>query len=126
MSGKERVMNVLLGPHVSEKGTRLAEDRHQVVFKVRRDAHKDEIRRAVEMLFDVKVSAVNVLNQRGKRKRFAAGVVAFALTLRDSPYKGSATYDLAAGLVGRSLGTDPSGRRAELLSLIQKARNLAR
>jgi large subunit ribosomal protein L23 len=73
MSGKERVMNVLLGPHVSEKGTRLAEDRHQVVFKVRRDAHKDEIRRAVEMLFDVKVSAVNVLNQRGKRKRFAAG-----------------------------------------------------
>ena len=70
---KERLMTVLLGPHVSEKGTRLAEAHHQVVFKVRRDAHKDEIRRAVETLFDVKVTAVNVLNQRGKRKRFAAG-----------------------------------------------------
>jgi large subunit ribosomal protein L23 len=69
---KERLMQVLLGPHVSEKSTRLADDHHQVVFKVRKDAHKDEIRRAVEMLFDVKVSAVNVLNQRGKRKRFAA------------------------------------------------------
>jgi large subunit ribosomal protein L23 len=70
---KERLMQVLLGPHVSEKSTRLADEHHQVVFKVRRDAHKDEIRRAVEMLFDVKVSGVTVLNQRGKRKRFAAG-----------------------------------------------------
>jgi large subunit ribosomal protein L23 len=70
---KERLMQVLLGPHVSEKSTRLADDHHQVVFKVRRDAHKDEIRRAVELLFDVKVSGVTVLNQRGKRKRFAAG-----------------------------------------------------
>jgi large subunit ribosomal protein L23 len=70
---KERLMQVLLGPHVSEKSTRLADANHQVVFKVRRDADKDEIRRAVEMLFDVKVADVNVLNQRGKRKRSAAG-----------------------------------------------------
>ena len=70
---KERLMQVLLGPHVSEKSTRLADEHHQVVFKVRRDAHKDEIRRAVEMLFDVKVSGVTVLNQRGKRKSFATG-----------------------------------------------------
>jgi len=68
---KERLMQVLLGPHVSEKSTRLADEHHQVVFKVRKDADKDEIRRAVEMLFEVKVSAVTVLNQRGKRKRFA-------------------------------------------------------
>jgi large subunit ribosomal protein L23 len=70
---KERLMNVLLGPHVSEKSTRLAEAHHQVVFKVRPDARKDEIRRAVELLFEVKVDAVTVLNQRGKRKRTAAG-----------------------------------------------------
>jgi large subunit ribosomal protein L23 len=70
---KERLMQVLLGPHVSEKSTRLADAHHQVVFRVRRDAHKDEIRRAVELLFDVKVDGVTVLNQRGKRKRFAAG-----------------------------------------------------
>ena len=68
---KERLMQVLLGPHVSEKSTRLADEHHQVVFKVRKDADKDEIRRAVELLFEVKVSAVTVLNQRGKRKRFA-------------------------------------------------------
>jgi large subunit ribosomal protein L23 len=73
MSGKERLLNVLLSPHVSEKSTRLAESNHQIVFRVRRDARKDEIRQAVEMLFDVKVSGVTVLNQRGKRKRFAAG-----------------------------------------------------
>jgi large subunit ribosomal protein L23 len=70
---KERLMQVLLGPHVSEKSTRLADAHHQVVFKVRRDAHKDEIRAAVELLFEVKVSGVTVLNQAGKQKRFAAG-----------------------------------------------------
>jgi large subunit ribosomal protein L23 len=70
---KERLMQVLLGPHVSEKSTRLADAHHQVVFRVRRDAHKQEIRQAVELLFDVKVAGVTVLNQRGKRKRFAAG-----------------------------------------------------
>jgi large subunit ribosomal protein L23 len=67
---QERLMTVLLGPHVSEKGTVLAEKHNQIVFKVRRDASKAEIRAAVELMFEVKVDGVQVLNQKGKSKRF--------------------------------------------------------
>ncbi len=67
---KERLMTVLLGPHVSEKGTVLAEKNNQVIFRVRRDANKEEIRKAVELMFEVKVEGVQVLNQQGKTKRF--------------------------------------------------------
>ena len=63
-------MAVLLGPHVSEKGTVLAEKHNQIVFKVRRDASKAEIRAAVELMFEVKVDGVQVINQKGKSKRF--------------------------------------------------------
>ena len=67
---QERLMTVLLGPHVSEKGTVLAEKNNQVIFRVRRDANKEEIRKAVELMFEVKVEGVQVLNQQGKTKRF--------------------------------------------------------
>jgi large subunit ribosomal protein L23 len=67
---QERLMTVLLGPHISEKGTLLAEKSNQIVFKVRRDANKAEIRKAVELMFDVKVEGVQVVNNRGKSKRF--------------------------------------------------------
>ena len=67
---QERLMTVLLGPHVSEKGTVLAEKHNQIVFKVRRDASKAEIRAAVELMFEVKVDGVQVINQKGKSKRF--------------------------------------------------------
>ena len=63
-------MNVLLAPHVSEKGARLQQDSNQVVFRVRPDANKDEIRRAVELMFEVKVAEVRVSNVKGKSKRF--------------------------------------------------------
>jgi large subunit ribosomal protein L23 len=43
---------------------------NQVVFKVRRDATKPEIKAAVEKLFGVKVLAVNTLNRKGKMKTF--------------------------------------------------------
>lgn len=64
----ERLMTVLLGPHVSEKGTLMAEKNNQVVFRVRRDADKAEIRKAVEAMFDVKVESVQVVNLPGKIK----------------------------------------------------------
>jgi len=57
---RERLMQVLLGPHVSEKATSLAES-SQVVFKVRSDATKTDIRQAVELLFEVKVERVAVV-----------------------------------------------------------------
>jgi large subunit ribosomal protein L23 len=68
--GKERLMSVVLGPHLSEKSSTVGERDKQIVFKVRRDSSKGEIRRAVELLFDVKVLDVQVVNVQGKTKRF--------------------------------------------------------
>jgi large subunit ribosomal protein L23 len=62
-------MQVLLGPHVSEKATGLAEA-GQIVFKVRGDATKAEIRKAVELLFEVKVQRVAVVRIPAKQKKF--------------------------------------------------------
>ena len=70
MSSKERLMQVLVAPHVSEKSARLAEVGNQVVFRVARDATKPEIKAAVELMFEVKVDAVQVVNVAGKAKRF--------------------------------------------------------
>jgi len=66
---QERLMTVLYGPHMSEKSTIVAEESNQIVFKVRTDASKAEIRQAVELLFEVKVEGVTVVNCRGKVKR---------------------------------------------------------
>ena len=63
-------MNVLLGPHVSEKAARIGEKYRQVVFRVRHDADKQQVRRAVEKMFEVKVADVQIVNVRGKQKRF--------------------------------------------------------
>lgn len=63
-------MTVLLGPHVSEKSTDVGDRHNQTVFKVRRDSTKKEIRRAVEMMFEVRVTDVQIVNCRGKIKRF--------------------------------------------------------
>jgi large subunit ribosomal protein L23 len=59
---------VLLAPHVSEKSYSLIPDR-KYTFKVHPDAHKTQIRQAVEELFDVKVAEVKVLKVPSKPKR---------------------------------------------------------
>ena len=66
----ERLMTILVGPHVSEKASTIAEKNNQICFKVRRDSTKKEIAQAVEMMFEVKVDGVQVSNVRGKSKRF--------------------------------------------------------
>ena len=67
---EERLMKVLLAPIISEKATFVAEKNEQIVFKVLPDATKPEIKAAVELLFKVEVESVNILNQKGKAKRF--------------------------------------------------------
>ena len=67
---QERIFKVLLGPHVSEKATVLADSRNQFVFKVDTTATKLEIKKAVEQLFNVKVKNVRTLNVKGKTKNF--------------------------------------------------------
>ena len=69
---QERLMKVILAPVISEKATLVGETRRQIVFEVLPDATKAEIKAAVELLFKeqkVEVSAVNVVNVRGKEKR---------------------------------------------------------
>jgi large subunit ribosomal protein L23 len=73
MSGQmrtERLMTILVSPHVSEKTAALSDKFNHVCFKVRRDSTKAEVAAAVEMMFEVKVDKVRVANVRGKVKRF--------------------------------------------------------
>jgi large subunit ribosomal protein L23 len=65
----ERDYDLILGPVITEKSTRGGEF-NQVTFRVRPEATKPEIKRAIEALFSVKVKAVNTINQKGKVKRF--------------------------------------------------------
>ncbi|WJG09941.1 50S ribosomal protein L23 [Aliiglaciecola sp. LCG003] len=69
MISEERLLKVLLAPHVSEKSTMAAEGNNAVVFKVVKDASKAEIKAAVEKLFEVEVNSVRTLNVKGKTKR---------------------------------------------------------
>jgi len=65
-----RLAQVLVAPIISEKATRISEKQNQVLFKVLRDASKPEIKAAVELMFKVDVASVQVINQKGKVKRF--------------------------------------------------------
>jgi len=66
----DRLMQVILAPIVTEKATEVAERNNQIVFRVAPDATKPEIKAAVELLFKVEVDSVQVLNRKGKEKRF--------------------------------------------------------
>ena len=66
----ERLMALLVAPHVSEKASRAIEKANQYVFRVLRDATKPEIRAAVQLMFAVEVEGVQVVNVAGKEKRF--------------------------------------------------------
>ncbi len=65
-----RLMQVLIGPIVSEKATLVAEKSNAVTFRVLQDATKPEIKAAVELMFKVEVKGVSVVNIKGKSKRF--------------------------------------------------------
>lgn len=71
---QERIYKVLLGPVVSEKAAVVGEAGNQVVFKVRTDADKREIKSAVQKLFNVVVEDVRTANVKGKNKRTRYGV----------------------------------------------------
>jgi large subunit ribosomal protein L23 len=64
-----RHYDVIVGPHITEKST-LVSEHNAVVFKVAGNATKPAIKAAVEALFDVKVTGVNTLTQKGKTKRW--------------------------------------------------------
>ena len=67
---REQLMTVLIAPHVTEKTSLAMQNHNQYTFRVRRDATKVDIRKAVELMFEVKVEAVQVVNEPGKSRRF--------------------------------------------------------
>ena len=69
MSKDPRHYDVIVAPVITEKAT-IASEQNKVVFRVRRDATKPQIKDAVERLFDVKVESVNTLLRKGKTRVF--------------------------------------------------------
>ena len=67
---REQLMSVLIAPHVTEKTSLAMQNHNQYTFRVRRDATKTDIRKAIELMFDVKVAGVQVVNEPGKARRF--------------------------------------------------------
>ena len=90
MITEERLLKVILAPHISEKSTVVAEKNNTVVFRVAIDATKAEIKAAVAKLFEVEVDSVRTLVNKGKTKRTGAR------TGRRSDWK-KAYVTLAAG-----------------------------
>src|ERR1700749_4672125 len=93
-----RHYDTIIAPVITEKATLLTE-LNKVVFRVAKDATKDEIASAVEELFKVRVVKVNTLNTKGKTKRFRghlgrrSDVKKAIVTLQEGQ-----TIDIATGL----------------------------
>jgi large subunit ribosomal protein L23 len=87
---REELMSVLIAPHVTEKSSLAMQNHNQYTFKVRREATNTDISKSVELMFDVKVSAVQVVNEAGKSRRFGR------LTGRTQDWK-KAYVSLASG-----------------------------
>jgi large subunit ribosomal protein L23 len=64
-----RHYDVVLSPIITEKAT-MASERNQVIFRVAKNATKEQVKEAVEKLFDVKVKSVNTLIRKGKKRSF--------------------------------------------------------
>jgi len=69
-TSQEKLINVLLAPHITEKTSLAMQNNNSYAFRVRRDSTKPDIKAAVELMFGVKVANVNVVNETGKTRRF--------------------------------------------------------
>jgi large subunit ribosomal protein L23 len=67
---QEKLINVLLAPHITEKTSLAMQNSNTYSFRVRRDSTKPDIKAAVELMFNVKVDGVQVVNETGKSRRF--------------------------------------------------------
>jgi large subunit ribosomal protein L23 len=67
---EERMLKIILGPHMSEKAAIAADKRREYVFEVLSDATKPEVKIAVEQLFKTQVESVRILNVKSKPRRY--------------------------------------------------------
>jgi large subunit ribosomal protein L23 len=65
----QRLANIIVSPRISEKATMRADLENQHVFSVLKDATKPEVKKAIELMFDVKVKSVRLMNVQGKLTR---------------------------------------------------------
>ena len=99
MNGDPR--SVLLAPVVSEKSYGMIGERNKYTFKVHADAHKTQIRQAVEELFDVKVEGVNIVKKHAKPnplKGTTGGIVEKTMPIHQSNV---AIFNAATGKADR-------------------------
>ena len=61
--------DIILAPVITEKASNVAANGDRIVFKVRKDANKTQIKQAIEKIYNVKVTKVNTINVRPKKKR---------------------------------------------------------
>jgi large subunit ribosomal protein L23 len=69
-ASQEKLIAVLLAPHITEKTSLAMQDTNTYSFRVRRDSTKPDVKAAVELMFGVKVAKVNLVNETGKTRRF--------------------------------------------------------
>ena len=69
-ASQEKLIAVLLAPHITEKTSLAMQNTNTYSFRVRRDSTKPDVKAAVELMFGVKVSKVNLVNETGKSRRF--------------------------------------------------------
>lgn len=69
-ASQEKLIAVLLAPHITEKTSLAMQNTNTYSFRVRRDSTKPDIKAAVELMFGVKVDKVNLVNETGKSRRF--------------------------------------------------------
>jgi large subunit ribosomal protein L23 len=67
---QEALMNLIVAPRVTEKSTMIGDKHRQYVFRVLKSANKNQIKKAVELMFKVEVESVQVSNVKGKLKVF--------------------------------------------------------
>ena len=65
----DRSLRSILAPQVTEIATMIADKNNQIAFKVTQSATKADVKMAIETMFKVEVSSVNILNVNGKTKR---------------------------------------------------------
>jgi len=70
VASQEKLIAVLLAPHITEKTSLAMQNTNTYSFRVRRDATKPDVKAAVELMFGVKVAKVAVVNETGKSRRF--------------------------------------------------------
>ena len=65
----DKSLQSVLAPHVTEKATMVADKLNQIIFKVKKDATKIQVKEAIEAMFKVDVENINLLNVKGKTKK---------------------------------------------------------